>query len=124
MRKEAGGIAVTVLGVQKMNQIDQFLKPDAGNTYLVIEVLIENVSHDEAPYNPLYFEAKDNDGYAYNSALLAPNPDLQSGTLARGEKARGFVAFEVKQSAVGLKVSYEPLVIMGGYKKITINLGQ
>ena len=42
-RRESGGIALTVLGVSKAESID-FFTPDAGNVFLIIEVVIENVS--------------------------------------------------------------------------------
>src|SRR6266540_3213771 len=123
-RKEVGGIALTVLNITRMNGID-FLTPKEGNNFLVIEVLIENVSRvDEVPYNPLYFSVKDFDGYEYPAILIAPDPELQSGKLPKGDKARGFVAFEVKASAGGLVVRYEPIVILGGYEPIRIRLDQ
>jgi len=123
-RREAGGIALTVAKVSKLNQIGDFWRPKEGNIYLAIEVLIENVTRDEAPYNPLYFKVKDSDGFEYTSALVAPAPDLKSGTLAKGDKVRGNVAFEVKATAKGFVVSYEPLVILGGYEPIRVDLGQ
>ena len=82
----------------------------AGNVFLVAEVLIENSGSAKAPYNPLYFTVKDGDGFEYNAALVAGDNSLKSGELAQGEKARGVVAFEVKQAATGLVLSYKPLV--------------
>jgi hypothetical protein len=122
--QEAGGIAVTVFDVYKAESIGIWT-PDSGNVYLVIEVLIENVNRDdEAPYNPLYFSVKDNDGFESTSSISAPDPSLHSGTLPKGDKVRGFVAFEVKATANGFIVSYEPLVFFGDYEPIRINLGQ
>jgi hypothetical protein len=123
-RVESGGIALTVLGVSKTRQIGEFVEPNSGSVYLVIEVVIENASRDETPYNPLYFKAKDSDGFEYNTAAFAPDPGLKSGSLARGDRARGFVAFEVRDTARGLVVTYEPLVLLGGYEPIRIELGQ
>ena len=122
-RRESGGIALTVLSVSKAESID-FFTPDAGNVFLIIEVLIENVSRDEeTPYNPFYFSVKDSEGFEANPSIAAPNPSLQSGTLPKGDIARGFVAFEVRATATGLIVTYEPLVLFGGYEPIRINLG-
>jgi hypothetical protein len=123
-RRETGGIALTILNVSKVNSIGIWT-PDAGNVFLVIEVTIENVNRDdETPYNPLYFSVKDSDGFEYNTAIAAPDPSLQSGNLPKGDKVRGFVAFEVRSTAIGFIVTYEPLVIFGGYEPIRINLGQ
>lgn len=123
-RRESGGIALTILNVSKANSISIWT-PDSGNVFLIIEVVIENVSRDEeAPYNPLYFSVKDSEGFEYNTAIAAPDPSLQSGNLPKGDKVRGFVAFEVRSTATGFIVTYEPLVIFGGYEPIRISLGQ
>jgi hypothetical protein len=123
-RRESGGIALTVLGVSKMESIDYFT-PESGNVFLVLEVVIENISRDEeTPYNPLYFSVKDSDGFQANTSFASPNPSLQSGDLPKGDKARGFVAFEVRSTASGFVATYEPLVLFGGYEPIRINLGQ
>jgi hypothetical protein len=123
-RRESGGIALTVLSVSKADSISIWT-PESGNVFLIIEVLIENVSRDdETPYNPFYFSVKDGDGFEASTAIAAPDPSLQSGTLPKGDKVRGFVAFEVRLIATGFTVTYEPLVIFGGYEPIRINLGQ
>jgi len=49
---------------------------------------------------------------------------LKAGTLRKGDKARGNVAFEVGTNAKGFTVRYEPLVLFGGYQPIRIGLGQ
>lgn len=124
-RIEQGGIALTVVNVLKVASVSEFLQPEPGNTYLVVEVIIENISRDdETPYNPLYFSVKDADGFQYNVTMLAPDPALSSGKLVKGDKVRGNVAFEVKETASGLVISYEPLVLLGGYETIRIELGQ
>lgn len=123
-RRESGGIAVTVISVEKMTGIDSFT-PGEGNVFLVIEVLIENISRDEeTPYNPLYFSVKDSDGFEGSTTFASPDPSLKSGNLPKGDKARGFIAFEVRSNASGFVVTYEPLVLFGGYKPIRISLGQ
>ena len=123
-RRESAGIALTVTEVSKTNAVNDFMKPKEGNTYLVIAVTLENSTRDKTPYNPLYFKVKDADGFEYSASFIAPDPELKSGDLAQGEKVRGNVAFEVPKTAKGFVVSYEPLVILGGYEPITINLGQ
>lgn len=123
IRQEAGGVGVTVMSVSKVNQINDFMTAKDGKIYLVIDVVVENLSRDEeTPYNTMYFKVKDADGFEYTSAMMAPDPSLKSGKLMMGDKVRGNVAFEVSQSATGFVMSYEPLVILGGYKPIRIAL--
>jgi hypothetical protein len=122
-RVERGGIALTVLNVSKMDKIDIWT-PSEGNIFLVIDVLIENISRDEeTPYNALYFSIKDSQSYEYSSSFVYPDPAIKSGNLPKGDKVRGFVAFEVLNAASEYVVAYEPLVIFGGYDPIRVNLG-
>lgn len=123
VRKEAAGIALTVLNIQKTYQITEYWDAAPGAIALVIEVVIENTGRDETPYNPLYFEVQDSTGAVYNAHALAPEPDLPAGTLLRGEEVRGMVAFVVPQSSTGFTVMYEPLVLFGGYNRISVRLG-
>jgi len=119
---EMSGIVLTVLDATKMDRIDYFT-PDPGNIFLVIDVSIENVNRaNETPYNPLYFSVKDSENYEYNASFFSPNPSLKSGTLPKGAKVRGFVAFEVRSTSKGFVVTYKPLVILGGYAPIRISL--
>jgi hypothetical protein len=118
-RVEAGGIALTVNSAQTMASFD-FMTAAEGNTYLVVDVLLETTDRDMAPYNPLYFSVKDSDGFEHTNALIAPDPSLKSGELARGDRVRGNVAFEVPLGATGLVLTYEPLVIMGGYEPLRV----
>ena len=123
VRKEAGGIALTVLNMQKTYQVDEWIDAAPGDIALVIEVEIETTGRESAPYNPLYFDVQDSAGNVWRSSVFAPKPDLPSGTLARGEKVRGMVAFVVPHTASGFTVIYEPIVILGGYVPIRVRLG-
>ena len=120
--KEAAGVVLTILNVTKMDKVG-FFDPQPGYTFLIVEVLIENLSRsDETPYNPLYFSLKDSDNFEYSTAFVSPDPSLKSGSLPLGEKVRGNVAFEVRASAEGLILTYEPLVILADYEPIRISL--
>ena len=122
-RIEKQGIAITILSATKTNTAD-FIVPSDGNIYLVIDVVIENVNRDEeTPYNLLYFSVKDGNGYQYQTTFFSPDPSLLSGSLIKGDKVRGFVAFEVQNVSTSYVVTYEPLVILGGYEPIRIDLG-
>lgn len=121
-RVEANGIAFTVVSVKKADAIGKYQKADAGNTYVIVEVLIENVDVDKAPYNPFYFKVKDADGFEYTAGITMDNQALKSGDLAKGEKARGNVAIEVKKAAKGLVLEYKPLVLFSGDEAIKVSL--
>lgn len=120
-RVEAGGIALTINSASTVSTFD-FMTAAEGKTYLVVDALIENISRDTAPYNPLYFSLKDADGFQYNSALLAPDPSLKSGEIPAGDRVRGNIAFEIPVAATGLILTYEPLVILGGYQPLRVSV--
>ena len=121
-RVERNGIAITVENVAKQKSLSRFQTADPNNTYLVVDVLLETVDRNETPYNPLYFKVKDGDGIEYNSALGMGKGALSSGKLYKGDKVRGTVAFEVREKARQFVLTYEPLVLLGGYEPIRILL--
>lgn len=123
-RMVSGGIALTVLNVERVNDLSDFQQAEEGNHYVKAEVLIENIERDEAPYNPMYFSLKDDEGIEYNVELYAADGSLQSGDLFKGDKVRGVVAFKTKQDAADLVLSYEPIVLLGGYETIRVQLPQ
>jgi len=121
-RLEANGIALTISKAERNNQIGQFQKAQAGNTFVIADVLIENVSADKADYNFFYFKAKDADGFEYQPTINTDPQSLKSGNLAKGDKVRGSVAFEVKESAKGLVLEYKPISIVGDTAPIRVAL--
>jgi hypothetical protein len=120
-RVELNGMALTVVKVSRAAELGQFNKAKDGNEFVVAEVVIENVDKDKVPYNPLYFKAKDSEGFEVNAELVGGDQSLKSGELTKGDKARGTVAFEVKKDAKGLVLEYKPLVI-GSPGAIKVNL--
>lgn len=105
---ERNGVSMAVLGVSTTDT-SQFSRAEAGNTFLVLNVVIENVSSEETVYySPLYFQLRGADGTQYDAEVLAPEPDLQSGHLDQGGRVRGNVAFEIPVDAAGLVTVFEP----------------
>lgn len=118
------GIAITVLTVSKTDSIGSRTAA-SGNTYLVLEVLIENIGYDsEMPYGPLYFSVQDAESSQYQVTTISPDPSLSSGTLQKGDSTQRFVSFEVKSTATGLVATYDLTDIVAGYGSISIDLGQ
>lgn len=121
-RIEQDGMALTLVNVEEKTELNQFSKAKDGSVFKVVEVVIENVSSDkEVSYNPFYFKVKDADGFEYN-ASTSPENSLSSGKLTKGDKARGFLAFEVKIAAKDIVMSYEPLRMSGGPPPIKFSL--
>lgn len=122
-RVESGGVALTVVGVDRTDSMGQFFKAKPGRTYAVVEVVLETTGRDKAPYNPMYFKVKDSEGVEYTAGLAGGDDSLKAGELEQGDKVRGTVAFDVPADAKGLTLSYQPIVIFGGYQTIRVALG-
>jgi hypothetical protein len=120
-RIEAGGIALTVKQVKRLDSVNDYSKAEAGNEFLVVEVLTENVGLAAAPYNPMYFKLKDDQGYEYYATSSAPEPSLKSGELAKGESARGWIAVEIPKGAKGLVLT-EDLTLTVVDQKLQVSL--
>lgn len=110
-RVELNGTALTIVKIDRKAAISDFQKAKDGNEFVIAEVVIENSASDsKIPYNPLYFKVKDADGFEYDAGFSAGDQSLKSGDLAKGEKARGNIAFEVKKATKGLVLEYKPLI--------------
>lgn len=115
-------MAVTVMQVSVDNQLNSIISADEGKTFLLVEVVVENVNRDEGVYNPMYFGLKDGDGFEYRAEVFGTEKGLSSGELSAGERARGIVAFEIDATAEKFTLSFDPIVIGGGYEVIKIPL--
>lgn len=121
-RVESAGIAITVNSVKRADAAGQFMKAKPGRTFVIADVTIESVSRDNAPYNPLYFKVKDADGREYTANIVGVDDSLKHGELPKGEKARGNISFDVPTEAKGLVLSYQPIVLFGGYQTIRVQI--
>lgn len=106
---------------------NQFIKPQPGNTFLLVNVYIGYFGDKSIAYNPLYAKVKDETGREYPSNVMAAaaiTGGLQSGTLTPGNNiVQGVIAFEVPKGAGGWKLTYQPLIFPQP-PPIVIQLGQ
>ena len=107
-RVELNGTALTVTQVARATRLGQDNEAKQGNEFVVAEVVIENTGADKLAYNPQSFKVKNADGLDQAASQLAGGTSLKSGELAKGEKAQGIVAFEVKQGTKWLVLEYKP----------------
>jgi len=96
---------VTVMSADlKYTSSDEFVQPKAGNRFVAVEVLYENTGTDKVSYSPFDWKLTDSSGFNYDRSYSGKSPELASGDLSVGEKARGFITYEVPQSAGGLQL--------------------
>ncbi len=86
---------------------NEFIKPKAGNRFVVVQVLYENTGTDTVSYNPFDWKLTDSSGFSYNSTYAGVDQELHSGDLASGKKARGYISYEVPQSASSLTLKFQ-----------------
>lgn len=113
------GVTVTVVSEDLNAQSgNQFIKPKAGNRYVAVQVLYENTGSDKFDYNPFDWKLADSSGFSYDMTFWGPGPELHAGTIQPGEKARGYITYEVPTSAAGLKLRFT-----SGDDSATVGLG-
>ena len=121
-RAESGGLALSVVKATRQTAIGILQEADKDQTFLVAEVVLETTDRDEARYRPADFRVKDSSGVEYDATLNTARNSLKSGKLAKGEKVRCTVAFQIPKDAKGLVLSYNPFPLMGGFKPIRVAL--
>jgi hypothetical protein len=97
------GVTVTVVTADlNAKSGNDFITPKAGNRFIAVQVLYENTGTDPYAYNPFDWKLTDSAGFSYDSSFSEIGPQLNSGTIQPGEKARGFITYEAPLSATGL----------------------
>jgi hypothetical protein len=101
---------LTVTGVQRnYSSGNQYVKPDAGQEYVVVSVTIQNNGNEQVSYNTYDFQMQDSNGVQKTEAFVTSvENQLQSGNLAAGGKVTGNLAYEVPKGDTGLKLIFKP----------------
>ena len=100
------GISVTALSLKSVDEYGK-LKPANGEKLLILDLEIVNVAGKTVRYGPRLCKLTDVDGRDVPSSLKDYTNRLGSDDLAKGEKARGVLAFFVT-STKGLSLHYKP----------------
>ena len=104
---------VTVNSV-KTSQGGDFDQPKAGNTYLLVNVSLKNVSSQEQTVSSLLmFKLRDSTGQDYNETITtgASAPD---GKVEAGSPLRGTLAYEVPTSVHSFTLAFEADMLSSG----------
>jgi len=117
---EADNYRLTLISVAECKAKGYTTRPKKGNVYLGAEVLVESKADRTLFVSPVHGKVVDADGITINHKFVYKSscqPKLAASTrLEKGEKAKGFLTFEVPKEAKGLKLSYTP----GLYKAQTV----
>ena len=119
MTVEAGGSSYTLNEI-KDPAPEGLFEVDAGKRLVALDITQVGISDDGDPYNSLYFAVQDTDGYVYDPGFAEQadvGPSFGFGELAAGQTVRGWVVFELPESARLVSVLVEAEVLGA---KITI----
>lgn len=96
-----------------------------GDGHVVVDVAVQN-THEREYVGVSYrggFTLRDGESAAYSPTVAGPEPRLDSGELAPGEVARGFLTFDrVPVDTAGLTLEVTPTTERPGASSVTIDL--
>jgi hypothetical protein len=95
---------------------EDYVKPDAGNVFLIINVTAHNISAKEQDISSLLnFKLKDSDGTEAKVGLLTTSVSpAPNGKVAAGDKSKGDLVYQVSASKKQFTLSFEADIISGG----------
>jgi hypothetical protein len=98
--------------------LDSPFAAKSGFVKVGVEVELRGTSTAEVPANPFYATLRAGNGDEYPSTLAGCDPGLPSIRLTAGQKARGFVTFEIPKATARAELRYAPLVIGPGVEEL------
>jgi hypothetical protein len=115
--------SITVTEVQRNYDTgNQFAKPESGKEFVIVTVNIVNNSNSNLDYNTFEFKMQDSNGVQQSEAFTAlTEGKLNTGSLAKGGKITGKLAYEVPKDDARLKLLYQNFSFFDN-KAITFNL--
>ena len=101
--------SITVTDVQRNYDTgNQFAQPESGKEFVIVTLSIANESDSTLTFNPYEFKMQDSNGVQLNESFTALSEGkLNSGSLAKGGKVTGKLAYEVPAGDAGLKLLYQ-----------------
>lgn len=101
---------LTVVKTETAKQISESVKSGEGKTFLLVEILIESISDEGFEINPASARVKDSAGYEYYSLSGGKEPLLKRQVnLAKGEKVRGWISFEIPENAKEMTLVFQSM---------------
>lgn len=96
----------------------QYYHPRKGNMWLGVEVKLESTSDHELRVSPFYATLHDSQHHIYTPTFGGCRPALDSLRMKKGDKARGWITFELPRSATGIRLVYDPFVVGGPHQPL------
>jgi len=100
------GYIMTLNSVERNKSLGAGKNAKEGNIYLFLDITITSDKDYGVESNPNFARVRDGQGNIYNPVAGKTPPLTNSTNLPKGDKARGFVTFEVPEKATGLVYEY------------------
>lgn len=111
---KVGNTYVVTVNSVKTSQGDDITQPQSGNTFLIVDVTLKNISNQEQDVSSLLmFTLKDITGQKYDETIVdgTTSPD---GKLEAGDVLRGQIAYEVPKAQHNFTLAFEADITSGG----------
>lgn len=107
-RKEAEYAMVTLYALENATELlPDWVTPTENKKYIAADLEIENMQEELLHVNVLYVRLKTTDGYLYTPRSSYIDPALHFGSLAQGEKLRGWATFEIPVDSSPTAIIYQ-----------------
>lgn len=103
---EAEGYALAALQVEDPAPPGILYTPEEGTRLVAVEVIVGNVDAEMFTANPLYATLIDAEGFTYQAELAGRDGQLDVVELNSGQKARGWVAYQIPDGATPALLDY------------------
>lgn len=121
---EMGNLSFTARSARWDNG-SEFLEPDEGTKWLVIDAEITNNSDESTTISSiLMFSLYDDENYAAEHAIFAETRGSLDGELGAGRSMAGEIAFEVSDTSHSFEFIFEPEVFGFGQSIYNIDISQ
>lgn len=107
---DQGAYSLTVNAMEEGQTYSTYVQPDLGNHYVAVDLTINSKADEGVSINEFNAVLKDSEGYQYKPTFAGKDPQLGTeSNLPAGDKARGWITFEVPDTAKGLIFEYRPM---------------
>lgn len=102
------GKVLTVHSVSPYTSKNQFIVPESGNKFVVVDITLRNDSDEAFNFNLTEFKLQDSNDYTYDGASTDKEPSISFEVIQPGQKSRGFLEYEIPKSNTPTKLIFTP----------------
>lgn len=103
---EEYGYLLSAVTVEDPTTPSMFYESKEGQKLIAAEVIVGNVSGETLSVNLLNATLLDSEGFTYQPELAGREGQIVTADLTPGEKARGWIAFEMPEGATAASIKY------------------